>query len=362
MTISPDAAVALLLDHGVRPPEILTFAVTGGCNLACPHCWVEAGTPSSPPHVPGPTVKKVIREFALLGGKGVRFTGGEPLCHPEWLEFVVSARTLGFSSIALQTNGMLFTDQQIDTLRDLDFAGLSLQISLDGVSGASHDLVRGRGAFDQVMEGIHRLAAGGLGPRVTLYFTEMRHNLEEIPALLELAEEVGAGGVVTGTLVASGRGGAGSTVAAPSPEQYLNLLQRFDTDPHFRELYGKLGKVASLEWHKGGADRSEYCTFIENPYLTARGRLYPCVLCHTDEYSVSSVFRKGLAAAYGEGAPRWRDLLEISRTRSETLKQCHDCPGCRSCSGGCMGRAWESCGNLLAVDDRCAVRRTIYQG
>lgn len=360
MTISPDAAVDLLRSNGVRPPEMLTFAVTGRCNLACSHCWVDAGLPSSAPHVPGSTVKKVIREFSALGGKGIRFTGGEPLCHPQLLEFIIAARSLGFSTIALQTNGMLFTDQQIAALRELDFDGLSLQISLDGATGTSHDLVRGRGAFDRVMDRINRLAASGLGPRVTLFFTEMRHNLEEIPAVMELAERVGAGGVVTGTLVACGRGGTGSAVSAPSPEQYLDLLHRFDTDPRFREIYEKLGRVTSLEWHRAVTDRSECCTFIENPYLTARGRLYPCVLCHTDDYSVSSVFRKGLAASFGEGAPRWRDLLEISRSRADMLEKCRECPGSRSCSGGCMGRAWESCGNLLAVDDRCAVRKQIF--
>jgi radical SAM protein with 4Fe4S-binding SPASM domain len=302
-------------------------------------------------------VQKVIREFADMGGSGVRFTGGEPLCHPDWLEFMVSARTLGFSLVALQTNGMLFTDRQIETLREMDFDGFLLQISLDGATGASHDLVRGSGAFERVLERITFLAAKGLGPRIVLYFTEMRHNLGEIPAVLELAGQVGVGGVVTGTLVACGRGGAGSAVSAPSPEQYLDLLRRYDTDPHFRELYNKFGKVASLEWRKAGIDRSECCTFIENPYLTANGRLYPCVLCHTDDYSVSSVFRKGLAAAFAEGAPRWKELLAISRSRAEILGQCRDCPESRSCAGGCMGRAWESCGNLLAVDDRCLVRK-----
>jgi radical SAM protein with 4Fe4S-binding SPASM domain len=362
MTILPEDAVDLLRSYGVRPPKTLTFAVTGICNLVCSHCWVDAGLSTSDPHVPGSTVKKVIREFSALGGNGIRFTGGEPLCHPQWLEFMTAARSLGFSSIALQTNGMLLTDQEIDALCNLDFEGLSLQISLDGATGASHDLVRGRGAFDRVMDRLNRLAVSGLGPRVTLYFTEMRHNLEEVPAVLALAERVGAGGVVTGTLVACGRGGAGSAVSAPSPEQYLNLLHRYDTDQQFREIYEKLGRVASLEWHRDCAVRLECCTFIENPYLTARGRLYPCVLCHTNDYSVSSVFRKGLAASFGEGAHRWRDLLEISRSRADMLEQCRECPGSRSCAGGCMGRAWESSCNLMAADDRCGVRNTVYRG
>jgi radical SAM protein with 4Fe4S-binding SPASM domain len=303
---------------------------------------------------------KVIREFSELGGKGVRFTGGEPLSHPRWLQFMAEARSLGFRTVALQTNGMLLTDRHIDALRELDFDGLSLQISLDGATGASHDLVRGRGAFDLLMARLDRLTTVGLGPRISLCFTEMRHNLEELPAVLDLAESLGAGRVVSGTLVACGRGGEGSAVAAPSTEQYLNLLRRFDSNPRFRELYDKLGTMAAIEWHRTGSDRPECCTFIENPYLTATGRLYPCVFFHVDEFSVSSVFRKGLAASCAEGAPLWKELLEISRSRAEKLARCPDCPGSSKCAGGCLGRAWESTGNLQAADDRCAVRRAVY--
>jgi len=118
--------------------------------------------------------------------------------------------------------------------------------------------------------------------------------------------------------------------------------------------------VAALEWRSGDAPRQGCCSFIENPYLTPAGRLYPCLLCHADEYSVSGVFEKGLAAALAEGIPLWSALQQISCSRSAALPECRDCPGRLSCAGGCMGRAWGSCGNLLTADDRCGVRRAIY--
>jgi radical SAM protein with 4Fe4S-binding SPASM domain len=144
-------------------------------------------------------------------------------------------------------------------------------------------------------------------------------------------------------------------------EQYLSLLERYDRDARFRELYEKIGSVAALEWRKGDAIRRDCCTFIENPYLTPSGRLYPCLLCHADEFSVSGVFEKGLAAALAEGVPLWASLLRISRRRSQEIPECRDCPGKPFCAGGCLGRAWGSCGNLMAADDRCSVRRAIYQ-
>jgi radical SAM protein with 4Fe4S-binding SPASM domain len=252
-------------------------------------------------------------------------------------------------------------DEQISVLQMLDFPGLSIQVSLDGASARTHDLVRGEGAFRGAMHGIMKLVQAGLGQRTSIFFTEMMHNLGEIPELLDFADRAGIGPVVTGSIVMCGRASETSLVSPPDTEQYLGLLERYDNDTRFRKLYSRIGRVAALEWKAGAAARRECCTFIENPYLTPSGRLYPCLLCHADEYSVTGIFEKDLAAAIAEGIPLWSALLRVSRSRAEALPECHDCPGKQLCAGGCMGRALGSCGNILAADDRCDTRRTIYQ-
>ncbi|MBK5275766.1 MAG: radical SAM protein [Desulfuromonadales bacterium] len=345
----------------LRPPKTLTIAVTGACNLACRHCWVESGVSSAPGHVAVRTLYRLLEEFAALGGEGVRFTGGEPLCHPEWLELMRFSRSIGFRTLSLQTNGMLFKDEHMAALGELDFSGLSIQISLDGATAAAHDLVRGQGAFAGTLDGILRLVQQGLAQRISLFMTEMRHNLDDIPAILEFAERMGIPSFSSGALVLCGRAAEESAVAPPDTEQYLRLLERYDADPRFRELYRKIGRVAALEWRSGCDPRSEGCTFVENPYLTAAGTLYPCVLCHADSYAVQGVFQKDLAAALAEGAPLWTELARISRERDNRLSACQHCPGRQICAGGCMGRAWGSCGDLLTPDDRCETRRAIYQ-
>src|ERR1035437_9946811 len=133
---------------GLLPPRILTFAITGACNLKCCHCWVKSGEAASSAHVPLRIVRRLFEEFSAIGGEGVRITGGEPLSHPHWLEIVQFACSLGFNKVILQTNAMLLRDEHLAPLRELDFPGLTIQISLDGVSSRTHDLVRGEGAFN----------------------------------------------------------------------------------------------------------------------------------------------------------------------------------------------------------------------
>lgn len=362
---SPATATAdtfdILRQEGLRPPKMLTLSITAACNLTCRHCWVEAESASSSLHVPEKALHRLIGEYKEIGGEGLRITGGEPLSHPAWLDLLRFACGLGFGSVAMQTNAMLFKDEDVAALRGLDYPGLSLQISLDGATAATHDLVRGDGAFQGVMQGIRRLSEGGLSRHISLFFTEMRHNLEEIPALLELADSFGITSVATGALVLCGRAGNESLVAPPGQDQYGTLLHRYETEPRFRDLYDEIGNTAALEWLKGDAPRTECCTFVENPYLTPGGDLYPCVLCHADGFAVTGVFAKSLAAAFAEGAPLWSALLKTSRRRSDAIQECRDCPGQSDCAGGCMGRAWGSRGDLLAADDRCELRRSIYQ-
>lgn len=359
--MTPTETLEILRREGLRSPKTLTLAITGACNLTCRHCWVEAGVSASAGNVPTPTLRRLIEEFAALGGESIRFTGGEPLCHPDCLELMLYARSTGLSGVSMQTNGMLFKDEQIAILRELDFPGLAIQISLDGATAKTHDLVRGKGAFRGALNGIRRLVQAGLARRLTIFFTEMRHNLEEILAVLKLADAMGISSVVTGSLVLCGRAAGESPVAPPDPDQYLRLLDRYDDEPGFQELYRKIGKVAALEWRGEAESRSECCTFVENPYLTPGGRMYPCVLCHTDGFAVSGVFEKNLADAFIEGAHLWSALLQTSRCRSGVLAKCRDCPGRLVCAGGCMGRAWGSHGDLMAADDRCELRRIIYR-
>jgi radical SAM protein with 4Fe4S-binding SPASM domain len=354
-----DHAIDILLQNRLSPPKTLTLAITSTCNLTCRHCWVEAAPSASATYAPEMALRRLIKEFAACGGEGIRFTGGEPLCHPAWLNLMKYARSAGLPGVALQTNAMLITDEQVSVLRELDFPGLSLEVSLDGATAEVHDLVRGKKAFEGVLAGIQRLLKGGLAPRITLAFTEMHHNLEDIPAVLELADTWGVRAVVTGTLVQCGRADRESLVRPPAPEQYVRLLKQFDGNSRFRELYKKLGTVAALEWSRNSTPRTECCTFIENPYLTPDGRLYPCLLCHTKDFSVTGVFDKSLAVVLIEGAPLWSSLKQISHNRAMALPECLECPERVVCAGGCMGRAWGSCGDLVAVDDRCEVRRAM---
>lgn len=345
----------------LQPPRTLTLALTDACNLCCSHCWVESGPDGALVEIPAAAILRLLREFAAMGGEGVRITGGEPLCHPAWLEALRLARELGFSHLGLQTNATLLTSEAVADLAALDSPGLAIQVSLEGACAASHDLVRGEGSFAAALAGLQRLIDAGLGSLTTLAFTEMSHNLQEFPELLELAERLGVAAVTAGTLVTGGRAAAGATspCAPATIAQYLQLVDRYKSDQGFRGRYRKLGNLTALEWWRGQPPATGCCRFVEQPYLTPAGRLYPCLMCHAEAYAVTGMFEKSLAAALVEGASLWADLQARCRLRPHTLAACQSCPEQRVCAAGCPGRALGSSGDLQAPDDRCALRQAL---
>ena len=104
--------------------------------------------------------------------------------------------------LGTKNNGTLITPDMARTLKAI---GLSyVGISLDGMEEIN-DRFRGvRGAFDKAMAGIANCQAAGI--KVGLRFTVNRFNVEEIPKVFDLLEEMEIPRVCFYHLVYAGRG------------------------------------------------------------------------------------------------------------------------------------------------------------
>ena len=100
--------------------------VTEQCNLDCHYC---NEFDNSIPHPAVADLKKWMSHIRQLGVARLGFQGGEPLKHPDIVELVRYAKSLGFYKLSMSTNGFLLNRQ---LLMDLEAAGLdSMHISVD---------------------------------------------------------------------------------------------------------------------------------------------------------------------------------------------------------------------------------------
>ena len=132
---------------GLLPPVRLTLAVARNCNLRCRHCYVQSSEGGSP-EPQGDAIRRVLNEFADLGGRAVVLTGGEPLTRPDWLDLVAFAcRENRFEEVRLQTNATLVDRGAAEALASLGCSRLLVQVSMEGGAAETHDRIRGPGVF-----------------------------------------------------------------------------------------------------------------------------------------------------------------------------------------------------------------------
>lgn len=151
--------------------DTVWIQVTGTlCNIACRHCFVSAGPKSaSVPVMTRAQVESALEEAAALGARDAYFTGGEPFLHPDIRELIDFA--LERMPLSILTNALPIDDGLAEWIggrfRRSRYS-FDLRVSLDGVTAAQNDAVRGRGVFGRVVHALERLARIGVTPVVTV--------------------------------------------------------------------------------------------------------------------------------------------------------------------------------------------------
>lgn len=351
-----------IVERGLFPPRQLTLSITSACNLQCRHCWIECSPAGAVKHVALSGVQKLLSELPALGVSELCLTGGEPLLHPHWCAILTACcQSPAINKVVLQTNGTLVSVEVARLLASDPYAKVQCQLSLDGCSAATHDLIRGDGSLALAMKGLDSLVAAGLAQRTSIAFTEMRDNIDEIPLLFERADQLGLARVVGFPLVKAGSAEGSDMTMPPTTEQYVALLELFKNDATFRHRYERIGSLPAIEWARGDSRAGHCgCRFLEKPYVTVDGRVYPCVLLQEAGFAGLGAYRRSLVEVILDTLPAWQDLMQVSRKRVTEMDCIESCLGGLHCGGGCLARAYITSGTLAAREDRCDLRKQVY--
>jgi putative metalloenzyme radical SAM/SPASM domain maturase len=192
--IAGDAATAPpMLSH----PSKLFVEITTRCNLACGMCVKQS--PGSG-ILTGDMSREVFLSLlpAFSKTRSLILNGiGEPLLHPELVEFIRIAKTAmpPDGLVGFQTNGILLNDAVADSLVE---AGLDrICLSLDSVCRDTFGKIRSGGDVEDLRKAFRSLAAAreknpGSPLRVGVEFVVMRDNLHELPEVLRWSASQGA--------------------------------------------------------------------------------------------------------------------------------------------------------------------------
>ena len=206
-------------DH-LAGPLAVHLEVAGACNLSCSHCFAGE-LPRNQDPLSLAQIDGLFGELASMGAFRLGLTGGEPLLRKDLFEIIDQSIAHGLHP-CVTTNGLLITEEIAKAFGQREL--LWLNVSLDGASASSNDLVRGIGVYQGVRQKLKLLARHS---RFTLAFTVMRNNLEEIEACAQLAREVGAHTAVFRPLYPVGIAQQNLQLM-PTMEEYSQALLRLE--------------------------------------------------------------------------------------------------------------------------------------
>ncbi len=172
----------------IPAPLALLAELTHRCPLACPYCSNPLDLVARDTELDTGTWARVFREAADLGVLHLHLSGGEPASRRDLTDLVAAGREAGLY-VNLITSGIGLTPER---LAELVAAGLDhVQLSLQGVRPELADRIGGyKGGFARKMAVAEAIAARGLP--LTLNAVMHRHNLDDLPETIAMAERLGA--------------------------------------------------------------------------------------------------------------------------------------------------------------------------
>jgi radical SAM protein with 4Fe4S-binding SPASM domain len=184
-------------------PFLIVWDFTHKCNLNCKHCYSNSGAVNEE-ELTTKEALAVVDQLADAGVTALAFSGGEPLSRRDLFEVARHAADRELY-VSVATNGTLLTKENVKKLKQ---AGVNyLDISIDGASAKTHDEFRGvQGAFDKAVAGLKNCVEADLC--VCIATTATKNNLEEMPAIIDLAEDIGAERFTYFNFIPAGRGKA----------------------------------------------------------------------------------------------------------------------------------------------------------
>jgi MoaA/NifB/PqqE/SkfB family radical SAM enzyme len=290
--------------------------------------------------------KTLVDQFRVLDRVALHGIG-EPLLHAQLPAMIGYLKeTHPDVSVLFNSNAALLDDTWQRTLIEV---GLDeYRVSLDAANAADYERIRGIDAFDTVVANVRSMAqrARQAGhPRLSFWMTAMRENLDQLPALVDLAAELGVPEVYVQRLVLTRQGLATDEhslygrVYAQQKAALAEAARRADAYKLAFRASGlstpreSLGGSRGAAPNQGAADDMPWSgcyRMWRSTYVTANGNVLPCCISpfSTSDYP-GLILGNVLKTAFAE---IWNGERYVARrTALYTQHPLHPCEGCGTC-------------------------------
>jgi len=267
-------------------PRTLYLETTNRCDSECQTCLRTFNTLEPPKDLTLAEVQRLVDQFPVLE-RVVLHGIGEPLLNKQIFEIVAYLKTKG-ATVLFNSDAISLTQKRAAQLID---SGLDeYRVSMDAATRETYARIRGVDQFARVIRNVGYLVSllqqqGCSRPRVSMWFTTLKTNLDELPAFIRLAAQLGVPEVNAQRLVFYGQGLAvqEQSLHRRLEEREQGLLGEAET---LAQQYGitfkASGATTPIQSLNGAAPDQRPWAGCQRPwtlsYVTANGNVLPCCI------------------------------------------------------------------------------------
>lgn len=324
-------------------PYTLTMELTHRCPLRCLYCSNPTELVGAENELPVEKWLSIIDEASRLSVVQANLTGGEPLAYAGLAKIVEGLKKHDIYS-NLITSGIGLTEELLAEL--IDYGLESIQISLQSTNWQTAELIAGWNAQEKKLAAL-KLAAGCKIP-LSLNVVLHKHNLDEVSAIIDLAESLSIKRLELANTQYYGFALTNSESLIPSRRQMEAALSVYEKKKD--ELKGKM----QISWIIADYIESSPKACMggwasQHIVISAAGIAYPCLAAgaiktlsfpSTKEHSLDWIWHQSPAF----NAFRGLDWM---------VEPCRTCEFREQDRGGCRCQAFLLAGDAAQADPVC---------
>ncbi len=171
--------------HFKDNPQLSSFQIelTSRCNERCVHCYIPHELKNT--RIQPELYTSVLMQLKDMGTLNISLSGGEPMCHPQFKDFLRQAKEYDFY-VNVLTNLTLLDDETVDIMKNLRLS--SVQVSLYSMNPEVHDAITLLpGSFEKTKRAILQLVENDIPLQISC--PTMKLNKDDYGDVLRWAHE-----------------------------------------------------------------------------------------------------------------------------------------------------------------------------
>lgn len=335
-----DVSTQSFLDNYLKNhPKLISFQIeiTSRCNERCIHCYIPHENKDT--DIDPKLFYKTLKQCEEMGVMDITLSGGEPMAHPDFLDFLREAKQRDFY-VTILSNLTLINDEIISELKSTCLSGV--QVSLYSMESEVHDsITKVPGSFEKTKSAILKLIDNDIPVQISC--PTMLQNKNSYRSVAKWANEHGIRAYTDCILMAR---------YDHTTDNLNNRITLDDMENVFNDIiecdisYQKLIESADFKSSLQNNEDDIICSVgIMSMCMVSNGNTYPCA--GWQSYICGNLMEKSLEEIWNNSP----ELNYLRKLRKKDLTDCINCSNQQFCAVCMVRNANEdSNGNPLKIN------------